>query len=119
MQANFDSKIVIAVSPFLTSKENIVVILIYGWLGESRLNRTYDEYMEIAARFPKVAACHAYVNERLREMAADGFAPYQICYFKAGDWYPWYEEFPTSLSMETVRTALLKMGMRSNHGRRC
>jgi hypothetical protein len=112
MQANFDSKIVIAVSPFLTSKENIVVILIYGWLGESRLNRTYDEYMEIAARFPKVAA-------RLREMAADGFAPYQICYFKAGDWYPWYEEFPTSLSMETVRTALLKMGMRSNHGRRC
>jgi hypothetical protein len=110
---------VIAVSPFLTSTENIVVDLIYGWLGESRLNRTYDEYMEIAERFPKVAACHAYVNEQLQKMAAAGFAPYQICYFKAGDRYPWYEEFPTSLSMETVRTALLKMDMRPNRGRRC
>jgi hypothetical protein len=98
-------------SPFLTSKENIAVNLIYEWLGESRTNRTYDEYMEIASRFPKLAACHAHVNERLREMAEAGFAPYQICYFKAGDRYPWYEDFPTSLSMETVRTALLKMGM--------
>jgi hypothetical protein len=108
---------VIAVSPFLTSKENIVVNLIYAWLREPRFNRTYDEYMEIASRFPKVEACHAYVNERLREMAEAGFAPYQICYFKAGDLYPWYEDFPTSLSMETVRTALLKMGRRPNRGR--
>jgi len=53
-------QVVIAMSPFLTSKENIVVNLIYEWLGESRINRTYDEYMEIASRFPKVAACHAY-----------------------------------------------------------
>jgi hypothetical protein len=53
-RANFDSKRVIAVSPFITSKENIVVNLIYAWLGESRTNRTYDEYMEIASRFPKV-----------------------------------------------------------------
>jgi hypothetical protein len=62
-------------SPFLTSKENIVVNLIYEWLGESRTNRTYDEYMEIASRFPKVAACHAHVNQRLREMADAGNAP--------------------------------------------
>jgi hypothetical protein len=45
----------IAMTPFLTSKENIVVNLIYQWLGESRTNRTYDEYMEIASRFPTVA----------------------------------------------------------------
>ena len=64
-----------------------------------------------------LAACHAYVNERLREMAEAGFAPYQICYFKTGDRYLWYEDFPTSLSMETVRTALLKMGARPNRGR--
>jgi|SRR5437762_3341138 hypothetical protein len=104
-------------SPFLTSKENIVVDVIYAWLGECRFNRTYDEYMEIASRFPKVAACHAHVNQQLREMAEAGFAPYQICYFKAGDRYPWYEDFPISLSMETVRTALLKMGMLPNRGR--
>jgi hypothetical protein len=110
-------QVMIAMSPFLTSKENIVVNLIYAWLGESRFSRTYDEYMKIASRFPKVAACHAYVNERLREMAEAGFAPYQICYFKTGDRYLWYEDFPTSLSMETVRTALLKMGARPNRGR--
>jgi len=58
------------------------------------------------------------VNQRLREMAEAGFAPYQICYFKVGDRYPWYEDFPTSLSMETVRTALLKMGMPQKRGAR-
>jgi hypothetical protein len=92
-QANFNWQVVIAMSPFLTSKENIVVNLIYEWLGESRINRTYDEYMEIASRFPKLAACHAYVNQRLREMADAGNAPFDgICYFKVGDRYPWYEE---------------------------
>jgi len=113
------SQVLIAMSPFLTSKENIVVNLIYEWLGESRINRTYDEYMEIASRFPKIAACHAYVNQRLREMAEAGNAPFDgICYFKAGDRYPWYEDFPTSLSTETVRTALLKMGMPQKRGPR-
>jgi hypothetical protein len=47
-------------SLFLTSKQNIVVNVIYEWLCESRINRIYDEYMEIVSRFPKVAACHAY-----------------------------------------------------------
>jgi hypothetical protein len=100
-------------TPFLTPKENIAVNLIFAWLGEYRFNRTYDEYMEIASRFPKLDACHAYVNQRLREMAEAGFATYEICYFKAGDRYPWYEPFPTLLSKETVRTALLKMKRRS------
>jgi hypothetical protein len=97
-------------SPFLTSKENIAVNLIYEWLGESRTNRTSDDYMKIASRFPKVEACFAHVNQRLREIAEAGSAPYGICYFQPGDRYPWYEDFPTSLSMETVRNALIKMG---------
>src|SRR5262245_65008651 len=98
-------------SPFLTSKENIAASLIYEWLGESRINRTYNEYIQIASRFPKVAACHAYVNQRLREMADAGNAPYGICYFKVGDRYAWYEDFPTSRSRATVRGGLFKMGM--------
>ena len=36
----------------LTSKENIVVNLIYEWLGEFRLNRTYDEYMRNCIALP-------------------------------------------------------------------
>jgi hypothetical protein len=44
-------------------------------------------------------------------MADAGNAPYQICYFKNEDRYPWCADFPTSISIETVRTALKKSGM--------
>ena len=104
-------------SHFLTSKENIALNLIFEWMRESRINRTMAEYMEIAARLPKIEALHAYANQRLREMAHAGIAPFQICYFKAGDQHPWYEPFPTSLSIETVRMALIKSGMRQPRAR--
>ena len=96
---------------FLTSKENIVIELLFEWLGEQRFNRTMVEYAMIALRVPKTAAVHAYVNQRLREMRAAGLVPYQICYFKTKDRYPWYEDFPATLSMETVRCALRKFGI--------
>jgi hypothetical protein len=99
------------VSHFLSPKENIALNLIFEWLGESRFNRTYEEYVAIAWRLPKLAALHAYVNERLRKLAAAGVAPYEICYFRSGDQYPWYEPFPVSLSITTIRTALIKSGM--------
>ncbi|SRR6266545_1569237 len=105
-------------TPFLTSKENIAVDLIYEWLGESRINRTFEEYMAIAARFPKLEACHAYVNQRLKERAEARTPRYQICYFRAGDRYPWYENHPSSLSIETVRMGLLKMGKPEGRRRR-
>ena len=69
-QENFDWQVVDPMSPFLTSKENIVVNLIYEWLGESRINRTFDKYMEIASRFPKVEAC----QRKVRRNAALRFA---------------------------------------------
>jgi hypothetical protein len=103
-------------SQFPTSKENIALDLIFASLGETRANRTDAEYMAIASRLPKLEALHQDVNKRLSEMAATGQAPYEICYFKAGDGYPWYEKFPTSLSMETIRTALIKSGENSCAG---
>ena len=69
-------------NPFPTSKENIALDLIFGLLGASRINRTMDEYMDVASRAPKVEVMHADVNKVLREMAAAGYAPYEICYFK-------------------------------------
>jgi hypothetical protein len=102
---------VIAMGHFLTSKEKLALDLIFEWLGESPVNRRFEEYVEIAARLPKLEALHAYINQRLREMAEAGYAPYQICYFKVGDGYVWYEPFPTSLSITTVRNALIKSGM--------
>lgn len=100
-------------SRFPTSVENIALDLIFEWLGESRINRTYDEYMQIAARIPSIEACQAYINQRLREYAKSGNAPSSaICYFKEGHQRVWYKPFPTSISLETVRTALIVSGMR-------
>jgi hypothetical protein len=99
-------------SQFPTSQENIALDIIFGLLGESRFNRTMDEYMAVASRAPKFKVLHADVNKVLREMADAGYAPFEICYFKKGDQYPWYEKFPTSLSKETVRKAWVKSGMR-------
>jgi hypothetical protein len=97
-------------NPFLTSKENIVIDLALEWGKESRFNRTKEDYLAIARRLPKLDALHAWVNQRLAEIAKAKAAPYNICYFKVGDRWPRYEPYPTSLSKETVRTALIKSG---------
>jgi type II secretory pathway component PulM len=94
----------------LTSEENIALRLIFEWLDawEPPINRTFEAY---AAHLPKLAALHAYVNQRLQEMAKAGDAPYEICSFKAGDKYWRYKQYPTSVSITTVRNALVKSGM--------
>jgi len=101
-----------AVTPFLTSKENIVIDIAFGWLGESRINRAREEYMDVASRIPNLTALHDIVNDTLGRMAEAGYAPFEICYFKRGDRGHWYETFPKSVSLETVRKAWLKSGMK-------
>ena len=96
---------------FLTSKQNLALNIAMDWLGESLINRTMADYKRIALLIPKLEAVHAYVNQKLREWAMQGYAPYQICYFKPGDQCPRYEPFPTSLSRETVRLALKNSGL--------
>jgi hypothetical protein len=98
-----------ATSYIMTSKESLALNLIFGSMGESPFNRTIDEYLAIAARAPKLAVLHADINRALGNMAAAGHAPYEICYFKAGDKKIWSEKFPTSLSIETVRQAWIKV----------
>lgn len=85
--------------------------LLFEWLGESPANRTVTEYIAIARRVPKLVAIHAYVNQRLAEIADANQAPYCISYFKPGDAVPWIADFPRSLSIETVRTAIKKFGI--------
>jgi hypothetical protein len=103
---------------FPTSKERIAINLAFEWLGESPFNRTPREYRAIWNRLPKLAALHAYINQRLQEIAEQKAAPYLICRFQPGDRAIRYEDFPTSLSRETIRTALTKFfGMPI--GRRC
>jgi hypothetical protein len=79
-----------AISPFPISAENIAINLIYEWMGESRINRSYDDYIAIAARFSKIEACVARVNQCLEELARSGFAKrHEICHFRPGDKHIW------------------------------
>jgi hypothetical protein len=103
---------------FPTPREELALNMIFNLIGESRYNRTYDEYMVIAARLPPLKVLHGKINDGLLEMAIAGAIPNRICHFKMGDRYPRYEEFPISLSLETVRSALTKIGMRAARPRR-
>lgn len=91
-----------------TSKENIALDFIFEFIGESRENRTMAEYFEIETRLPKIEAAVNFVNSKLRKIAAAGSAPYEICYFKKGDFGHYYEPYPDFLSRETVRKAIKK-----------
>jgi hypothetical protein len=101
-----------------TSKEYIALGLISDWLGESFINRTPQEYEEIAAKLPRIKVLGGVVNAALTRIAATGAAPYTICYFKAGDKHIWYEPFPERLSDEIVRSALVKAGFRTKQARK-
>jgi hypothetical protein len=110
-----------AQNPFPTPFENIAIDFLYEWLGECRFNRSMEEYRSIARRLPKTSALHAYVNQRLREVARTCVSPsatlypaprsYQICLFKAGDKRIVFDAYPESISLETVRTARKKSGL--------
>ena len=105
-------------SKYPTSKENIALNLISERLGESFINRTPEEYAAIKAKLPPIKVLHGWVNDALKKYAAAGVAPYDISYFKAGDQHIWYEPFPKSLSIEIVRSALVKAGFRKKQTRR-
>jgi hypothetical protein len=87
-------------------------------MDEVRCNRTEEAYKAIIEKLPPIKELHARVNERLKMIADEGSAPYEICHFKAGDGYMLFEPFPSSLSLETVRSALVKIGMRKPRRRK-
>jgi hypothetical protein len=102
----------------LTSEQNVALNIIFDDLGESRFNRSAEEYLAISRRLPPLKLLHGIVNDRLQETAKSGTAPYEICPFMAGDRAIWYKPFPTSVSQETVRLALVNSGMRDPQSRR-
>lgn len=95
---------------FPTPVQDIIISFIYEWLGESRVNRTMDEYREILSRFPTVEAAHVYVNQRLKEIEKSGAKMWPTYYGRPGRGY--IKPYPTSVSMETVRTAYIVHGVR-------
>ena len=102
---------------FLTSFQNITLSLVFAVMGKRRNNRTYDEYMAIAARLLPLNELTFQVNRLLQQLhkcndECGGFILPEICRFKTGDKRIVYETYPTKISHETVRETLVASGMR-------
>jgi hypothetical protein len=102
---------------FLSSIQNITLSLIFAVMGERRNNRTYDDYMAIAAALPPLKELTFQVNRLLQQLhkcndECGWFILPEICRFKAGDERIIYERYPTKISYETVRETLVASGMR-------
>jgi hypothetical protein len=104
---------------FTTHIQEIAVSLAFAVMDESRINRTYQEYMTIAASFPPLKVLTFRINELLRKLhETEGTRIPQICRFKAGDRFINYEPYPKTISYETLRAALVISGMRERRGAR-
>ena len=103
-----------------TSTQQFAMSLLFKALGECPINRTPEEYEEIKSRIPKrLKVVHHLINERLREFAqSDEFVSWERCDFKAHDQIIHFEPYPKSISMETVRQALIIFGWREPQARR-
>src|SRR5205807_91966 len=109
-------------SQFPTPIEDTVLDLVFAVMGEGRINRTYDEYMAIAARLPPLKVLTFKVNQLLEERhkcnGCNGVLLPELCRFKAGDQRITYEPYPKTISYETVRTALEIAAMREPRWRK-
>jgi hypothetical protein len=109
-------------SQFPTPIEDIALNLIFTVMGEARINRTYDEYMAIAARLPPLKVLTFQINRLLQELhkcdGCDGVRLPELCRFKAGDERITFEPYPKTISYQTVRTALEFNGMREPRWRK-
>jgi hypothetical protein len=108
---------------FPTPIQDIALNLTFAVMGEKRINRTYDEYMAIAARLPPLKVLTSGINRMLQELHwrnddCNGVLLPELCRFKAGDQRIIYEPYPKTISHETVRTALEVAGMREPRWRK-
>jgi hypothetical protein len=101
---------------FLTPVQDVALNLAFAVMGERLINRTCDEYMAIAASFPPLKVLTYKINQLLKHLhecdGCGGFRLPEICRFKPGDERWDYEPYPTEISQETVRAALVLSGMR-------
>jgi hypothetical protein len=108
---------------FPTPIQDIALNLVFAVMGERRINRTYEEYMAIAARLPPLKVLTSAINQMLQQAhrsnnECNGFVLPQLCRFKGGDQRVTYEPYPKTISKETVREALEVAGMREPRWRK-
>lgn len=103
-----------------TPIQDFALELLFDALRENVINRTADEYEQIKSRIPKqLKTIHHLVNKQLSKLATTKeFASHKICRFRAGDKVIREEACPTTISIETVRQALIAYGWRDARPRR-
>src|SRR5689334_14988439 len=96
-----------------TAVQSFVMKVLYEILGVDPINRTPEEYQQIAARIPKhLKVVHWLINDYLKNHPVSEFSCTQFTRFRAGDKVVRFESYPTSISPETVRSALKAYGWR-------
>jgi hypothetical protein len=107
---------------FPTPIQEITVSLAFAAVGERRMGRSYQEYMEIAAKLPPLKQLLFKINRLLDQwhkcQAECGRSVPEICRFKAGDERIVYEPCPKTISYETLRAALTIAKMRKPRRKR-
>jgi hypothetical protein len=99
--------------------EELVLKLIFEAIGESRYNRTPEEYEQLITKLGRLGLkkLHNLVNEKLTEYQRSGQPPWAaICRFQPGDRSLRFDEFPTAISLQTIRNALNHSGFREQKG---
>jgi len=101
------------------SLEELSLKLIFEAIGESRYNRTPEEYEQLITRLDRIGLkeLHHLVNEKLAEYQRSGQPPWAaICRFQPGDRELRFDPFPTTISLQTIRNALNYSGFRKQKG---
>jgi hypothetical protein len=103
----------------LTTIEDLAISLVFRVMSECRYDRGQQEYYDIASRLPPLKQLHHQVNEELRQFLEPyGNEPPEFTRFAAGHERIVYERYPTEISIETIRRALVLSGMRTPRTRR-
>jgi hypothetical protein len=107
--------------------EELALDLLFESHGESRYNQTAAEYERLSALVKNLDDAYFRVNRSLEQRKksdqqqckkSDQPRWRRICYFKAGDLTPRYAPFPESISIETIRNALVFSGFREPRRRK-
>ena len=96
-----------------TAIQSFAMKVLYEALGIDPINRTAEEYQQIRAQIPKnLKVVHGKINDYLKAHAITDFSCAQFCRFRADDKIIRFENYPRSISIETVRQALIVYGWR-------
>jgi hypothetical protein len=96
-----------------TAIQSFTMKVLYAALGIDPINRTVDEYQQIKARIPKsLKVVHGLIIDYLKAHKVTDFSCAEFCRFDVGHKIIHYESYPTKISRETVRQALIVHGWR-------